>query len=258
MNFRAWKSIARGVVLEAIRRKDLWVIAILGCLILVCASALGFFGMNGLESFIKDLAVTILSLFSSIVAILSSTRLMPEEIKNRTLYPLLARPISRFDLLMGKLIGAVLVTWTGFFALCALTSLALIMFHVHFDLLMLQFVIAKLMGLVVICSVSLALSTYCSPTAASTLAVVLVFGSGIVVRAMVMAYSTAGAGTQVMFTAINAVLPQFGLFDLGARVANLHWGPVPAWVLGTLFAYMVFYSAAMLALGWLKFRKQAV
>lgn len=258
MNFRAWKSIARSVVLEAIRRKDLWVIAILGSLILVGASALGFFGLNGLESFIKDLAVTILSLFSSLVAILSTTRLMPEEIKNRTLYPLLARPISRLDLLLGKLIGAVLVTWTGFFALCLLTSVALLMFHVQFDLLMLQYVIAKMMGLVVVCSVSLALSTYCSPTAASTLAAVLVFGSSIVVRAMVMAYPTAGDGAQILFQSLNAILPQFGLFDLGARVANLHWGPVPTWVLGTLFVYMLLYTSAMLALGWLKFRKQAV
>src|SRR4051812_2042458 len=119
---RAWKAIARGVLLESLRRKDLWVIAILGFIIILASGALGFFGVAGLEVFAKDLAVTVLGLFSTIVAVLTSSRLLPDEIRNRTLYPLLARPISRMDLLVGKLLGAVVATWIGFLCLSALTG----------------------------------------------------------------------------------------------------------------------------------------
>jgi hypothetical protein len=131
MKFTAYKPLARSVLLESLRRKDLWVVAILGFLIILCAGTLGFFGFDGLEVFAKDLAVTVLGLFSTIIAILTSCRLIPEEIKNRTLYPLLARPITRFDLLIGKLIGAVIVTWISFLLLCGLTAIALTVFHVH-------------------------------------------------------------------------------------------------------------------------------
>ena len=51
MNPRAWVTLARGVLLESVRRKDLWVVAILGFLIMASAGALGFFGMRGLETF---------------------------------------------------------------------------------------------------------------------------------------------------------------------------------------------------------------
>src|SRR5690349_3337416 len=58
MKFRVYKALARGVVLESVRRKDLWVVAILGFLILIASGALGFFGVEGLQSFAKDLAAS--------------------------------------------------------------------------------------------------------------------------------------------------------------------------------------------------------
>lgn len=258
MRLAVWGALARGVVLESVRRKDLWVVAILGFVIMLCAGALGFFGAKGLQVFVKDLAVTVLGLFSTVVAILTTCRLMPEEVKNRTLYPLLARPIDRFDLLFGKFVGAVLVSWIAFFALALLTSLALLNFGVRFDLLMAQYVLGKMMGLVVVCAVSFALSLFMTPSAAATLSLILAFGSTMIVRGLVMGYEQASPALQPLFRILNAALPQYGLFDFGGRAANIDWGPVPAWVLGALFAYMVAYSAAMLVIGWAKFRRQAI
>ncbi len=258
MKTRVWMALARGVWLESVRRKDLYVVAILGFLIVVSASALGFFGLNGLEAFAKDLSATVLGLFSTIIAILTASRMLPDEIKNRTLYPLLSRPITRFDLLMGKLIGSVIVTWTGFLILVALTTLALGMFHVSFEATMIQYVVAKMMGLVVVCSISVMLSSYMTPAAAATLSFVLAFGSAMILRGLTMSYETVGPVTKGIFKFITMALPQVHLFDFGSRVSNSNWGLVPAWVLGFLFAYMVIYSGAMLSLSWWKFRKQAV
>jgi len=255
---RIWKAIARGVLLESLRRKDLWVVAILGFIIILAAGALGFFGVAGLEVFAKDLAVTVLGLFSTVVAILTSSRLLPEEIKNRTLYPLLARPISRFDLLAGKLLGAVLATWIGFLCLAVLTAVALTTFHVQFELVMLQYLIAKMMGLVVLCAVSITLSTFMTPAAAATMSFVLAFGSSMIVRGLVMASYTASTPLQFLFKTVNAILPQYSLFDMGSRAANIGWGPTPMWVMGALLIYMALYSFGMLGLSWSKFRKQAI
>ncbi len=253
-----WKALARGVVLETVRRKDLWVVAILGFLIVLSAGALGFFGMTGLESFAKDLAATVLGGMSTILAIVSTARLMPDEIKNRTLYPLIARPISRFDLLVGNLIGAVFVSWMAFLILCALTAVALAIFKVPFEPLMAQYVLARMMGLVVVCAVTLMLSLVMTPSAATTMSFVVLFGSGMISQALLMAYQGGQSAMAPLFRVVNAMLPQVGLFDLGGRAANTSWGPVPMWVMGSLLAYMVLYSAAMLSLSWAKFRNQAV
>ena len=75
--FIVWRALARGVILEAIRRKDLWVVAILGFIIVCSAGTLGFFGMSGLESFAKDLATTVLGGFSTILAIVTTGQIPP-------------------------------------------------------------------------------------------------------------------------------------------------------------------------------------
>jgi ABC-type transport system involved in multi-copper enzyme maturation permease subunit len=256
--FQIWKAIARGVILESVRRKDLWVVGILGFLICLSAGALGFFGMSGLESFAKDLGTTVLGAMSTILAIVTTSRLMPDEIKNRTLYPLIARPISRFDLLFGKFLGATAISWISFLLLAALTGIALTIFGVQFEPLMAQYLLLKLMGLAVICSVSLMLSTIMTPSAATTMSFVLIFGSGMISKALVMAYESGQTSMQPVFKFLNALLPQVGLFDLGSRTANTNWGPVPTWVVGTLAVYMVLYCSAMLSLSWFKFRNQAV
>lgn len=258
MKTRVWMALARGVWLESVRRKDLYVVAILGFLIVVSASALGFFGLNGLEAFAKDLSATVLGLFSTIIAILTASRMLPDEIKNRTLYPLLSRPITRFDLLMGKLIGSVIVTWTGFLILVVLTALALGIFHVTFEATMLQYIVAKMMGLVVICSVSVMLSSYMTPAAAATMSFVLAFGSAMILRGLTMAYAGMSDGGQWLFKFITMALPQVHLFDFGSRVSNSNWGMVPMWVMGFLAGYMAIYTGAMLFLSWWKFRNQAV
>jgi Cu-processing system permease protein len=258
MNTIAYKALARTVVLESLRRKDLWVVAILGFIIILASSVLGFFGFDGLETFAKDLAVTVLGMFSTIIAVLTSSRLLPDEIKNRTLYPLLARPITRFQLLVGKLIGAIIVTWISFILLAVLTAFALMVFHVKFEVIMLQYLLVKMLGLVVVCSFSMALSAYLTPSAAATMSFIFAFGSPMIVRGLTMGYESASPGVKMVFPAINAVLPQVNLFDLGGRAVYFNWSMVPAWVVAFLFGYAMVYSATMLAFSWLKFRNQAV
>lgn len=255
---RVWKAIARGVVMETIRRKDLWVIAILGFIMMLSAGALGFFGFNGLQSFAKDLGVSVLGLFSTIIAVTTTARLMPDEIKNRTLYPLLARPIRRIDLLIGKLTGAIAVTWLAFLLLSVVTAVSLAIFRVSFEPIMLQYMVCKMLGLAVVCSVTFALSTLMTPAAAATMSFILAFGSGMIVRALVMANDANPGAGDALFKFVNSILPQVNLFDLGSRVANDNWGLAPMWVVGALLAYAAIYSSVMLFVSWLKFRRQAV
>jgi len=258
MTPKVWPVLAKGVLLESVRRKDLWVVAILGFLIVASAGALGMFGITGLESFAKDLATTVLSGFSTVLAIVSTARLIPEEIKNRTLYPLLARPISRTDLIIGKYLGAVWTSWISFLILGALMAVALVMFRVQFEPILLQYVVAKMMGLALVCAITLALTLWMTPSAATTMAFVVCFGSNMLVKALVLSGQTAPEGTKVMYQAVNAFIPQLGLFDLGGRASNTNWGPVPMWVLGALAVYLVLYAGAMLALGSVKLRKAAL
>jgi ABC-type transport system involved in multi-copper enzyme maturation permease subunit len=256
MRTRIWVALAKGVVLESIRRKDMWVLAILGGVIVLAAAALGLVGIAGLEIFVKDLAVTVLGAFSTILAVLTSSRVFPEEVANRTLYPLLARPVRRIDLLIGKFLGAVVVSWAGFLVLAVLVSLVLAVFHIPLGLIALQYCVVKCLGIAVVCSVGLLLSMVMTPAAAATTTFILAFGSPMLSRAFVLtAESTPGA--RPLCRVLEALLPQVHLFDLGARVVYIDWSPISIGVLVGLAAYAGLYSSSAIFGSWLVLRKRA-
>lgn len=258
MRRRAWSALARGVVLESVRKKDIWVVAILGLLMILAAGTLGVFGFDGLDLFAKDLAVSVVGVLSTVLAVLTSSRVLPDEIRHRTVYPLLARPITRLDLMIGKLAGAVVVSWVGFLALTFAAMLALAAFHVELGTVMIQYMIAKMLGIMLICSVTMTLSIYMTTSAAATLSMILAFASVMIVRALVIASATATTPMKAVYATLNSILPQYSLFDMGGRVVNSGWSVVPLWVMLALAAYMIAYSSGMMAIGWAKFRRQAI
>lgn len=257
MKIRIWFALAKSVVLECIRKKDIWVVVIIGLLIVLAASLLGMFGFSGLEVFAKDLAATVLSAASAIVAILVSARMLPDEIRYRTLYPLLARPISRFDLFFGKLLGSVLVTWIAFGALCTVIAFALLLFGVKFEPIMIEYVFLKAIGLALMCAVTMTLSMFMTQPAAASVSFILAFGSAMFIRSLTMAYAASGGG-KAIFATVNALLPQYGLFDISGRAAASGYGLVPLWAVGALLVYAILYGGAMIYLGCRRFDKKAI
>jgi hypothetical protein len=138
-----------------------------------------------------------------------------------------------------------------------MVSLALAFFRVGFDVVMLQYVLAKLMGLAVVCAVGIGLSIVMTPNAAATMTFLLCAGSSMFSRAMGLAISEQPA-LGWLFRSLNAVIPQVHLFDLSGRAVYLNWAPVPLWVMLSLAAYAVAYAAMAVGFGWLRFRRQAL
>lgn len=164
----------------------------------------------------KDLAFNVLGLFSTTLAILTSTRQLPDELKNRTLYPLLSRPITRLDFLVGKALGATLASWLAFGILLLTTTIGLLIFKVSLEPIMLQYIFAKMLGLALVCILSQTLSIYMTASGAATLAFLICFGAGRVSQALVMAFPQSGPAAQWTFKILNVLIPQVGLLTLGA------------------------------------------
>jgi ABC-type Na+ efflux pump permease subunit len=69
---------------------------------------------------LKDIALGAMSLFTSLLAVLATARLLPQEIEDRTAYTILAKPVSRFEYLAGKLFGVLLLLALSLIAMSAL------------------------------------------------------------------------------------------------------------------------------------------
>src|SRR5438067_8700742 len=127
---RAIGAVAKIAILDGLRRKDLYVMVILCGLIVAAGRLFAAFGVWGLETFIKDLTFTTVSGCSVLLCIMLAARQVPEEISRRTLYPLLARPIGRAELLLGKLLGTLVMSWVALLLAVSVAVLSLVSLHV--------------------------------------------------------------------------------------------------------------------------------
>jgi hypothetical protein len=122
-------TIGRNTLTEAVRQKVLNVLLIFSLVLVGSSVAVSQLATPGLDSagmfdaqikFVKDFGCGAIGLFGFFIALLSTAQLIPQELHNRTIYTILAKPVRRSEFLLGKFFGIVLLL-----ALCvALMSLA--------------------------------------------------------------------------------------------------------------------------------------
>ena len=79
---------------------------------------------------LKDVSLGAMSIFSSLLAIVATARLLPQDIEDRTVYAILAKPVPRFEYVIGKLLGVVFLLAVSIAVMAALFT-ALLYFREH-------------------------------------------------------------------------------------------------------------------------------
>lgn len=105
---RIW-TLATHTMTQLLRMRILWFLAIF-CL-LVLAAAFIFPKQSPQQQLkqLKDWALGAMHVSSIIFAIASTALLLPRDLEDRTLYTILSKPVPRYEYLMGKLLGVLLL-----------------------------------------------------------------------------------------------------------------------------------------------------
>jgi len=259
MSTRTWqitRAMLTAGTLETLRRKELYVILILAVLMVFGAYTFHFFGVRGLEIFIKDVAFSAIGVLTTVLTVLITARQIPDEIQRRTIYPLLARPINRGQLLFAKWATA---TFTAIFCSLTLTLLTaglLLTLGISLKPIFIQYLLLKLMGIGWLCALVIALSIYLTPPANLTLSLILAFGSGVFNRLLLMAHWESGFEA-IWVNLLYGILPHWDFFDMSQKVVY-DWQMVPWWVLGAMGGYALLSGGLWLLLGWWRFQRQVL
>src|SRR5687767_15430560 len=98
-------AIAFVVLKEMIRRKDFYVLFIITALITLVMGSINIFNDQSIAGYLKELALLLIWVSSLVMAITTTARQVHAERENRTIFPLLAKPVSRAQFLLGKFLG---------------------------------------------------------------------------------------------------------------------------------------------------------
>ena len=100
-------AIAKTTIGEAIRRRVLLIILLIGVLFLVVAPGLGILSARSETTVLKSLMLGVIQLTSMVIAVVLTVYMIPNEIERRTIYTILSKPVQRWQFLVGKYLGAI-------------------------------------------------------------------------------------------------------------------------------------------------------
>lgn len=107
--------VARYTFLEMVRHKVLYAFVFFAFFILGLGVAITQMTIGEPLDIISDIGLGTIEIFSTIIAIFMGITIIQKEISLRTLHPLLARPLTRPQYILGKFFGMPLLTLVGIF-----------------------------------------------------------------------------------------------------------------------------------------------
>lgn len=147
-------------------RKQVFHVVMLLTLTIVCASTLlSFFTMGIQIKLLKDLCMTSILFCGGFLAVALAATAIPGEVESRTCQPILARPIRRSELVLGKYIGTLLTIYAGL-AFIGIVFAVLLISRQAFDGFMLVAIGFSFLEVALIAAVTMLLSTFTTPAVA--------------------------------------------------------------------------------------------
>src|SRR5438128_4438924 len=98
-------AVASVVIKELYRRKDFYVLFVLTAVITLLLGSANFFNDDKIVRYLKEVCLLLIWISALAVAIGTAARQIPAERENRTIFPLLAKPVTRGQVIVGKFAG---------------------------------------------------------------------------------------------------------------------------------------------------------
>jgi ABC-type transport system involved in multi-copper enzyme maturation permease subunit len=240
-------AIALNTFRESVRDRVLYNL-VLFVLILVSASILlGELSMSQESKIIVDLGLSAMRIFGVFIAIFIGIGLVYKEIDKRTIYSLLAKPLHRYEFILGKYFGLCVTLIVNSTVMAASITLALLFVKRGPDPIQMQIWPAAYMiflELLVITAISLLFSSFSSP-ALSALLTFFLFVIGTFSSDLKLFAATVGSsGAKAVCYLLYYLLPNLDNFS--AITATAH-GRVPSLgVLSFATIYALMYTSALL------------
>ena len=105
---RTW-AIASNTFRDLVRQKVFYFMLVFALILIGTSLAMASISFQGQLQTVMDVCLGAMSVFTMLLAVLSTAMLLPKDMEDRTLYTILAKPVARFEYLAGKLVGVAMI-----------------------------------------------------------------------------------------------------------------------------------------------------
>ena len=251
------QAIAGVVIKELYRRKDFYVLFILTAVITLVLGSVNFFGEENVARYLKELCLLLIWIAGLVIAITTTARQIPAECEHRTIFPLLAKPVTRNQLLLGKFLGC----WLA-------TGLAMLVFYLFFSVVSaarehewafgayLQALTLHWFMLGVVVAMTLLGSiVFAAPSSNNTITLMVTVGILLLGRHLNKLALQLSEPAQTIVYSVYYAIPHLELFDIRKLIVH-NWGTIPWLFWLAALGYAALYAAIFLTAACLLFRRK--
>ncbi len=240
-------AIAFNTFREAVRDRVLYNLIVFALLMIGAALLFGQISVGIHLIVLINLGLTAISIFGVVIAIFIGIGLVSKEIDKKTLYTVLARPVRRWEFIVGKFLGltGTLVVNAFFMAVGFFAGILYLSHHFqHYDIYLLVALYFIVLQFVIVTAVALLFSSFSTPllSAVFTLAIFII---GTFAEDLRSFADMAHGPTKWLATAMAHVVPNFAALNVISAVA--HEQPVARALIAYNSAYAALYATFAIA-----------
>ena len=220
-------AIAKNTFKEALRGKMFNIMLIFALVTIGSTKMFSFFTPREEMKMIKDMGFFFITIFGLLIAVILGARLIYEELEKKTIYTLLSKPVRKYELILGKLFGAM---FTLLINLCFMTAVFLVVLYLkeralNFEIFKAVFLI--FISLSVLSSIAIMFSTFSTMWISITLTL-FIYIVGNIFEYLRHLASKGSAILKFVLDGAYYLLPNFGNFNInrdivhGTAVSGLH------------------------------------
>lgn len=246
-------AVAANTFRETVRERVLYNLVFFALLMTLSGLLLRDLSIRQDEKIIKDLGLGAMDLFGTLIALFLGVGLVSKEIERRSLYPLLAKPLSRSEFFLGKFAGLAFTLLVNVALMTLGVYAALLLADRSLPLQLLKAVYPLYLSLLLVVALALLFSSVTSAALSSvgTVALVIAGRFSDVIHNMRQVVPTAPGW---LVSLVYYLVPNFAGFDFKGPVA--YDDPVPLAALAWVTAYTLLYTTVLLSVGVALFRRR--
>jgi ABC-type transport system involved in multi-copper enzyme maturation permease subunit len=237
-------GIALNTFRESIRDKVLVTLLIFAVLVMGSSRVIQPLALGEEGRVVKDLGLASITFFTVLIAILVGGRIVYKEVEKRTIYIMLAKPVRRWEFILGKYTGLMAVLAVSLAVMTAAFYLMLPIVGVKASPYLLLAILMTFFQLAILTAVAVLFSTFVTPIASAVFTFAIYFVGHLTRDLKLLAAMSPSPVVKVVSEVLYYVLPNLGNFNVRAEVARDALVDPASLVLA--IGYSVVYSATLL------------
>jgi len=237
-------GVALNTFRESIRDKVLVTLIIFAVLVMGSAKVIQPLALGEEAKVIKDLGLSAITLFCVLISILVGGRLVYKEVERRTIYIMLAKPVRRWEFVLGKYLGLMTVLVVSLAVMTAAFYAILLLMGTGVQLYLLLAVMMTFFELAIVTAVAVMFSTFSTPITGAVFTFAIYFVGQLTRDLRLLAAMSPSPVVKAVSYFLYFVLPNLSNFNIRAEV--VYGAPLDPYALALTGLYALVYAATLM------------